>query len=296
MGCLKLHILDEQYKSTEPKVCYINKKLTSGFSVENARRYTFSGKEKDNESGYSYFGARYYDPELSIWLSVDPKADKYWWISPYAYALNNPIKLIDPNGMEVIIAGEQAGTAVADLQKGLENITITRNEKSGKLSVSGTPVTETEQHLFNAINDKNVRVNVTAENSSNINGDPLLGTNGGSFLGTTLVNDGSSTKAVAEQFVNPRMLADLDKSEFSAIGTNMKHEVTEGYQAGLISLEKGRPVPAATGLATGKHRAIYNSAHSRATPQSWASDGAHQLNNIIQNNPGLRDVMRSMFR
>jgi RHS repeat-associated protein len=32
--------------------------------------YKFSGKEKDEESGYSYFGARYYDADLSVWLSV----------------------------------------------------------------------------------------------------------------------------------------------------------------------------------------------------------------------------------
>ncbi len=38
--------------------------------------YTFSGKEKDSETGYSYFGARYYDSDLSVWLSVDPLADK----------------------------------------------------------------------------------------------------------------------------------------------------------------------------------------------------------------------------
>ena len=64
-------------------------------------RYTFSGKEKDEETGYHYFGARYYDSNLGIWLSVDPMAAKYPAHSPYVYCLNNPIKLIDPNGMEV---------------------------------------------------------------------------------------------------------------------------------------------------------------------------------------------------
>lgn len=34
------------------------------------------------------------------WLSVDPKADKYPSTSPYAYAMNNPLKYIDPNGKE----------------------------------------------------------------------------------------------------------------------------------------------------------------------------------------------------
>ena len=62
-------------------------------------RYTFSGKEKDDETGYSYFGARYYDANLSIWLSVDPLASKYPHQSSYVYCSNNPIMLIDPTGM-----------------------------------------------------------------------------------------------------------------------------------------------------------------------------------------------------
>lgn len=44
--------------------------------------YKFSGKEKDDETSYSYFGARYYDSDLSIWLSVDPLASKYPSLSP----------------------------------------------------------------------------------------------------------------------------------------------------------------------------------------------------------------------
>ena len=63
--------------------------------------YTFSGKEKDVETGYGYFGARYYDSGLSIWLSVDPMSDKYPSMSPYNYCANNPVKLINPNGMEI---------------------------------------------------------------------------------------------------------------------------------------------------------------------------------------------------
>ena len=61
-------------------------------------RYTFSGKERDNETGYSYFGARYYNSDISIWLSVDPLSDKYPNLTPYAYCANNPIILVDPDG------------------------------------------------------------------------------------------------------------------------------------------------------------------------------------------------------
>lgn len=60
--------------------------------------YTFSAKEKDTETGYSYFGARYYSSDLNIWLSVDPMVSKYPSLSPYVYCADNPVKLVDPNG------------------------------------------------------------------------------------------------------------------------------------------------------------------------------------------------------
>ena len=63
--------------------------------------YTFSAKEKDTETGYSYFGSRYYNSDLSIWLSVDPMAGKYPSLSPYVYCADNPVRCVDPNGEEI---------------------------------------------------------------------------------------------------------------------------------------------------------------------------------------------------
>ena len=61
--------------------------------------FVFTGKERDEEMGFGYFGARYMDHELmTMWLSVDPLADKYPSISPYAYCTWNPVKLVDPDG------------------------------------------------------------------------------------------------------------------------------------------------------------------------------------------------------
>ena len=67
-----------------------------------SERFTFTGKERDKETGYGYFGARYMDHELmTMWLSVDPMADKYPGISPYAYCAWNPVKLVDPKGKDI---------------------------------------------------------------------------------------------------------------------------------------------------------------------------------------------------
>ena len=78
-----------------------NSSLLTGHSS-----YTFSAKEKDSETGLSYFGSRYYSSDLSVWLSVDPQASKYPSLSPYVYCANNPVRCVDPDGEEIWIIGE----------------------------------------------------------------------------------------------------------------------------------------------------------------------------------------------
>ena len=72
------------------------------------KRYKFTGKERDMETGYDYFGARYYSSSLPLWLSPDPLPDKYPSISPYAYCNWNPIKYIDPDGNIAVVASSIA--------------------------------------------------------------------------------------------------------------------------------------------------------------------------------------------
>src|SRR5690554_6847879 len=65
----------------------------------NNSPYKFNAKEFDSETGNYYYRARYYDPRTSIFLSVDPLAEKYPNWNPYHYVHQNPINLIDPTGM-----------------------------------------------------------------------------------------------------------------------------------------------------------------------------------------------------
>jgi len=77
--------------------------------------YKFSAKELDDETGYSYFGARYYDPNISIWLSVDPESDKYPDLSPYLYCAGNPIIFKDPDGNYIKPVNEGAQSQMSGL-------------------------------------------------------------------------------------------------------------------------------------------------------------------------------------
>ena len=60
--------------------------------------YKFNGKQFDEETGLYYYGARYMNPMASIWYGVDPLAEKYVATGGYVYTLDNPVRLIDPNG------------------------------------------------------------------------------------------------------------------------------------------------------------------------------------------------------
>jgi RHS repeat-associated protein len=68
--------------------------------TETPKRYRFCGKERDEESGLDYFGARYYAPWIFRWLSVDPRAGERLQWTPYNYARNNSVVNHDPTGAQ----------------------------------------------------------------------------------------------------------------------------------------------------------------------------------------------------
>ena len=67
--------------------------------TETPKRYRYTGKERDTETGLYYYGARYYAPWLARWSSYDP-AGLADGTNPYAYVRGNPIRLADPTGRE----------------------------------------------------------------------------------------------------------------------------------------------------------------------------------------------------
>lgn len=72
----------------------------TSFGSYAKKRYTYCGKERDDESGLYYYGARYYNAWCCRFVNVDPLRDKYTFYTPYQYAGNKPINFIDLDGLE----------------------------------------------------------------------------------------------------------------------------------------------------------------------------------------------------
>jgi RHS repeat-associated protein len=94
--------------------------LMPGRTLGGDTKEGFTGKERDVESGLSYFGARLYMPAFARWTSVDPMADEFPASSPYNYTLNNPVASIDPMGRApIVLTGADAQDFFRDLKADL---------------------------------------------------------------------------------------------------------------------------------------------------------------------------------
>ena len=140
--------------------------------------FTFNGNGTDYETGYSYFGARYLDHELmTMWLSVDPMADKYPGISPYAYCAWNPVKLVDPDGNEIVLS-DLSKELQGRLCKCLEFITglklsVNNNGRlvSDGMIDEGRFSASARADLLAAIEDQDITVNAFLSENWDLEGD-----------------------------------------------------------------------------------------------------------------------------
>lgn len=109
-------------------------------SSSSVQAYKYNGKELDRKGGLDWYdyGARHYDAALGRWHAVDPMAEKYYGISPYAYCLSNPIKYVVPNGAFTSPYYTENGTFLGVDERGFTgNIYITNKDVFDKYSQSG---------------------------------------------------------------------------------------------------------------------------------------------------------------
>jgi RHS repeat-associated protein len=101
--------------------------------------YLFNAKELDEETGLYYYGARYYEPRVSLWISADPMQEKYPGVSTYAYALQNPVRFIDPDGR--VFGTPQESTGVP-AQVDMVNMQVTEAQDNTNIPRPELPPSE----------------------------------------------------------------------------------------------------------------------------------------------------------
>ena len=113
-------------------------------------KYSFNAKELDEETGMYYYEARYYAPPA--FTSRDPLFEKYFWMSPYAYCANNPVKYVDPSGEDFCNPDDPPKNKNQNNSKSSTTTTVGTSQtyNSFFLNVSiSTSQTQGEQKLFN---------------------------------------------------------------------------------------------------------------------------------------------------
>src|SRR6056297_3351399 len=127
--------------------------------------YKFNAKELDCESGYYYYSARYYDPRMARFLSVDPLAGEMPEWGSYTYTFNNPLKYIDPTGMRA----EEPDDWVYGTSRGIywdEKATSQATTKEGEVYLGDGFATVSDNGLQTNYNsDKSFDHNSTDDNS-----------------------------------------------------------------------------------------------------------------------------------
>ena len=89
---------------------------TASGSNASPNRWFFSGKESQSFLSADIplldFGARMYDPTTARWTAIDPMAEEYYSVSPYAYCIGNPVSFVDPNGESTWVTRGEGGTFI----------------------------------------------------------------------------------------------------------------------------------------------------------------------------------------
>mgnify|MGYP002522832571 CR=1 FL=1 len=252
----------------------VGSRPTANYSLLTANwSFTFSAKEKDSETGLSYFGSRYYSSDLSIWLSVDPMSDKYASLSPYTYCADNPVKLVDPNGEEL---GDYYD---------LNGRWLGRDRKNDNLAYTATSVVKDESGYVISAQNKSL---IPISNSELLDRATwVCGESGGSneIITDRVQNIGDASKTL-----------DASVAEYYAAAINNIANTKGGfYEAIKIRMSRKGPdgniIYTSSGYFTGQPGC--GNSNSRAFAKARAS-GAEFLNNQTRFTNSIAAVIKSV--
>jgi RHS repeat-associated protein len=244
----------------------------AGYSTTNDVRQKFTQKERDNETGLDFFEARYYANVQGRFTSTDPVYIEMGRLSDpqqlnlYPYTRNNPLKFVDPSGLDIEVTGTEQEAYRKRLQQDV-SFTVQLNSKTNKVEIVGAngnvldknalkalgkTLKGGEKELFNAITDTKNHVTVDTVRKDS-----------GVFFGRF---DGGGKNTI--DFGDVDLLDNTKNAGGLSAGQVVGHETLEAYSAskgkGLIDAHAfanqffgglGAPIPPGTPVfdATNTH-------------------------------------------
>ena len=238
---------------------------SSATTDDSEKRYRFGGKEvagsaltdlagEGSAPGAPYldFGARMYSPSNMRWMTMDPLAEKYYHISPYAYCAGNPVNLVDPEGKEIWIVLNkdqkneerlqyESGTLLysnGDVYTGddpfvlqvLESLNRIESMKNKRIhEVITTLISSPKQHII-------------TKDSSNQDETGVVN----DLYGKSFANEGESVEANIHVTLQKRVIEnDLKNSPTITIGHELMHayDYDRGNYKGMIPAPYGQIDP-----------------------------------------------------
>jgi RHS repeat-associated protein len=230
-----------------PSRSYISPQITE------RNKELFTGKERDSETGWDYFGARYYDPAIGRWLSVDPLAEETFDVTPYHYTHNNPLNRSDQNGesdhfirvLKSSIAKEYPNTyrnvETGEIQKEItQGAIILADNMSTSLTVAGSiPTPASAFFLGSSTVFKTLAISGKLKQSNGEITQDIIGDVAGQIVGTKVPLTGQIVDMIIDNFETTTQRVDMNKKIH--VGPTSAEKITEINNENCLNL---KPIPA----------------------------------------------------